>query len=72
MRKTNKLLWLENSKPFFSIALKQIKAGPRSSGTPVLVITMIIYIICEEFIIGVMNNKDILNTNMYRSISMEL
>ena len=39
MRKTNTLLCLENIKPIFlSIALKQTKAGPRSSETPVLVL----------------------------------
>ena len=36
MRKTNTLLCLENIKLIFlSIALKQTKAGSRSSGTPV-------------------------------------
>ena len=37
MRKTNRLLCLENIKLIFlSIALKQTKAGPQSSVTPVL------------------------------------
>ena len=37
MRKTNTLFCLEKMKPILSIALKQTKARPRSSGTPVLV-----------------------------------
>ena len=37
MRMSNTLLCLENLRPiFFSVALKQTKAGLQSSGTPVL------------------------------------
>ena len=44
MKKTNTLLYRENIKPIFLfIALKQTKAGPRSSVTPVLVITVYLW-----------------------------
>ena len=42
MRKTNTLLCLQNIKLFLSKAVKQTKAGSRSSGTPVLVILLIL------------------------------
>ena len=52
MRKTNTLLCLEIIKPFFLlIALIQTKAGPQSSGTPVLVII-------KNVIIGVRRDTD--------------
>ena len=37
MRKTNTVMFTEYYGRFLSIALKQTKAGPRSSGIPVLV-----------------------------------
>ena len=56
MRKTNTLLCLENIKLIFlSIALKQTKAGPRSLGTPVLVLTFMTLVCCTYKITDVKN-----------------
>ena len=42
MRKTNTVMFTKYLVDFLSIALKQTKAGPRSSGTHVLVINLFI------------------------------
>ena len=43
MRKTNTAMFTKYYANFLSKALEQIKAGPRSLGTPFLVITRHIY-----------------------------